>query len=110
MKLGDIHFHDSKLVRVVELVEQHDLLFEVEYPVDWEHNVFESRVIAFRDVLYYRVAEGPFVGAPTLLDAYDCGQAEGNRQVTLQTNAGTRSLHFRAIELLACGESPEAVE
>ena len=49
MDLGDIHFHDSKLVRVVELADSHDLLLEVEYPVDWENNSFERRVIAFRE-------------------------------------------------------------
>jgi hypothetical protein len=107
MDLGDIHFHDSRLIRVVELAVSHDLLFEVEYPVDWENNVFKARVIAFRDVLNYRVDEGPFWGAPTLLDVYDEGQAEGYRRVTLRTNAGTRSLCFKAVELLEIGEDPE---
>jgi hypothetical protein len=99
MDLGDIHFHDSGLIRVVELASVHDLLFEVEYPVDWENNVFEPRVIAFRDVLNYRVEEGPFEGAPTLLDVYDEGQEGTYRRITLQTNAGTRSLAFKAVEL-----------
>jgi len=104
MDLRDIHFHDSRIIRVVELAESHDLLFEVAYPVDWENNVFKARVIAFRDVLNYRVDEGPFWGAPALLDAYDEGQAGDYRQVTLQTNAGTRSLCFKAVELLEVSE------
>jgi hypothetical protein len=107
MDLGDIHFHDSKLIRVVELVEPHDLLFEVMYPVDWENNVFDTRVIAFRDVLNYRIDEGPFCGAPTLLDAYDEGLAGEYRRVTLQTNAGTRSLSFKSVELLDPGTRAE---
>ena len=107
MDLGDIHFHDSRLIRVVELAEPHDLLFEVMYPVDWENNVFDTRVIAFRDVLNYRVDEGPFWGAPTLLDAYDEGVAGDYRRVTLQTNAGTRSLSFKTVELLDPGTGAE---
>ena len=99
MDLCDIHFHDSRLLRVVEDAESHDLLFEVEYPVDWKNNRFESRVIAFLDVLNYSVDEGPFTGAPTLLAADDKGSESGYRKVTLQTNAGTRSLWFRSVEL-----------
>ena len=99
MDIGDIHFHDSRLLRVIEIAETHDLHFEVVYPVDWENNVFEPRTIVFLDVLHYRVEEGPFVGAPTLLDAYDNGQEWNYRSVTLQTNAGTRSLLFKTVEV-----------
>ena len=87
-------------MRVVESAESHDLSFEVLYPVDWEKNVFEIRTIVFRDVLNYRVDEGPFLGAPTLLDAYEEGVNGSYRRVTLQTNAGTRSLCFKTVELL----------
>jgi hypothetical protein len=124
LELSAIHFHDSRLIRVVEVAETHDLLFEVEYPVDWENNVFESRTIAFLDVLNYRIEEGPSVGAPTLLEAYDNGVVFVNwlgvsfvgastapdnepgstyRSVTLQTNNGTRSLLFKEIELRPSG-------
>jgi len=103
LDLGDIHFHDSRLIRVVEDAEAHDLHFEVEYPVDWENNVFEPRTILFLDVLNYRVDEGPFAGPPTLLDAYDNGREGEYRSVTLQTNAGTRSLLFKEVDLRPTG-------
>jgi hypothetical protein len=99
MDLADIHFHDSTIRRVVELADSHDLLFEVDYPVDWENNVFEVRVIAFRDVLDYRIEEIPFVGAPTLLDAIEEPSAGGYRRVQLLTNAGSRWLSFKTVEL-----------
>ncbi|MDY7225333.1 hypothetical protein [Hyalangium rubrum] len=99
MKLSDIHFHDCRLLRVIELADTHELHFEVMYPVDWENNVFEPRTIAFLNVLNYRVDEGPFADAPTLLDAHDNGLDGEYRSVTLQTNAGTRSLLFRDVEL-----------
>ena len=84
---------------MIELPETHELHFEVSYPVDWENNVFEPRAIVFFNVLNYRVEEGPFSGAPTLLDAYDNGTDGAYRSVTLQTNAGTRSLLFKRVEL-----------
>jgi hypothetical protein len=99
LELSDIHFHDSILIRVVEVANSHEFHFEVMYPVDWDNNVFEPRIIAFLDVLNYRVEEGPFSGAPTLLDAYDNGYERNYRSVTLQTNAGTRSLLFKRVEL-----------
>jgi hypothetical protein len=91
------------LNRVVELPDSDELHFEVSYPVDWENNVFEPRAIVFIDVLNYRVDEGPFAGAPTLLDAYDNGTEGAHRSVTLQTNAGTRSLLFKRVELRPIG-------
>jgi len=93
------------VIRVIEFPETHELHFEVSYPVDWENNVFEPRAIVFIDVLNYRVAEGPFAGAPALLDAYDNGMEGAYRTVTLQTNAGTRSLLFKRVELRPIGEA-----
>lgn len=100
MELIDIHFHDARLRRVIELPETDDILFEVDYPIDWENNIFAPRVIRFRDVLNYRVDEMPFSGAPTLLDAYDQGCVGSRRSVVLQTNSGTRSLLFGSVDLL----------
>ncbi|HEY4330261.1 MAG TPA: hypothetical protein VGN88_11040 [Phycisphaerae bacterium] len=99
MDLNEIHFHDCRLIRVIEVGATHDLHFEVIYPIDWENNLFEPRTIVFLDVLEYRIDEGPFSGEPTLLDAYDNGSKGEYRSVTLQTNAGTRSLLFKQVEL-----------
>lgn len=90
---------------MVELPETDELHFEVSYPVDWENNVFEPRAIVFIEVLNYRVDEGPFAGAPTLLDAYEKGAEGTYRSVTLQTNAGTRSLLFKRVELRPIGRA-----
>ncbi|HEX8913616.1 MAG TPA: hypothetical protein VF796_14755, partial [Humisphaera sp.] len=127
LDLNDIHFHDSRLVRVVEVAETHDLLFEVEYPVDWENNRYEPRAIAFLDVLKYRVEEIAFAGAPTLLGATDNGTVfvswrgvtftdateapDGEpgstyRSVILQTSAGTRSLLYKGVDLRPCVATP----
>ena len=99
MKLEDIHFHDARLLQVTEYPEVDDLVLRVDYPVDWENNVFEQKLIVFHDVLNYTVEEGPFAGLPTILDIEE-SNAQGDRQkIFLKTNAGTRSLEFSRVEL-----------
>lgn len=100
MKLAEIHFHDSRIFRVIEDSEVGDLIFEVNYPVDWDNNIFEKRYIVFGDVLEYRIDEGAFLGAPTLLNYSDDTEVGDRRAVTLHTNAGTRRLLFRTVDLL----------
>jgi hypothetical protein len=100
MNVADIHFHDSVIQRVIEFPERDELAFEVDYPTNWENNVFEIRYIVFRDVLNYSVCEGGFVGKPTLLDVYENGEVESRQKVTLQTNAGTRTLLYRSVALV----------
>jgi len=60
MKIEDIHFHDCQIVRIVEVPEQDVLALELEYPVDWEANLFSAKTLIFHDVRGYFVEEGPF--------------------------------------------------
>lgn len=106
MELRHIHFHDCGLLRVVELPGSRDVLFEVDYPVDWENDVFGPRVIAFRDVLDYHVEEGNHWGAPTLLDAVEEGPVGERRRVRIETTHGVRRVCFRSVELLERIENP----
>jgi len=99
MDISDIHFHDCQLRRVIELCSTNDLLMEVNYPVDWENNHFEPRTIVFRDVLNYRVDEGPFLGAATILDVQDLGLVGSRRNLRIETNAGARTLLCANVEV-----------
>lgn len=99
MKLAEIHFHDCRIRRVIESSELDELHIEVDYPIDWDRNQFEPRVIVFREVLNYHVDEIAFHGAPTILDAVDKGPIGHRRDITLQTNAGTRSFLAAAVVL-----------
>src|SRR4030095_5579470 len=99
MKLEDIFFHDCTLERVGEVPARDLLAFEVSYPVDWESNTFAPKTILFADVLKYQVDEGPFSGAPVVIDY--TAEADGARtRITLQTNAGRRSFSFSSVELI----------
>jgi len=98
--ISDIHFHDSTIRKIIEIPETDTLIFEVDYPIDWENNTFEIRYIVFQDILEYKIEEGGFVGSPTFLDVYENGKTGERFNITLQTNAGTRSLSYTNVELL----------
>ena len=57
MDISGIHFHDTEIHRVTEDTAARTLTMEVTYPVDWEQNVFEKRLLIFDDVHHYQVAE-----------------------------------------------------
>ena len=94
MKLEDIHFHDSVIHRVSENPEEDSLSFEVDYPVDWENEVYERKIIKFSNVLNYLVNECPFAGKPTILDWSIVGNENDRDIVRLETNAGYRQFSF----------------
>jgi len=99
MKLEDIHFHDSLIHRVTENTKEDTLSFEVNYPVDWERESYERKIIKFTDVLNYQVHEGPFLGPPTFLEWFIVGNENDRDIVRLETNAGYRQLSFKNVEL-----------
>jgi hypothetical protein len=64
-----IHWHDSLIKKVIEIPSEERLLFEVDYPVDWEIQIWEPHTIEFEDLYTYEIHEGPLAGSPTILDA-----------------------------------------
>lgn len=99
MDISSIHFHDTQILRVIEDCAADTLTMEVEYPVDWERNVFEKRLLVFDDVHGYQVFEGPFHGLPTILDAGIIGTEDRWSRLRLDTNAGRRELSCTAVRL-----------
>jgi hypothetical protein len=99
MRLEDLHLHDSTIIRVIELPALSVLAFELDYPEDWQNEIYVSKTLIFRDALGYAVEEGPFSGNPTLLDAHI--EPQGARFfVVLNTNAGTRKLSYSSADLV----------
>jgi hypothetical protein len=98
--ISTIHFHDTQILRVIEDCARDTLTMEVEYPVDWEHNVLEKRCLVFEDVHGYQIFEGPFEGCPTILDTAIISTAGRWSRIKLQTNAGWRELSCTAVRLL----------
>lgn len=101
VNISNIHFHDTRLLRALEDTAKDTLTFEVDYPTNWDTNTFERRWIVFDNMLDYRVCEGPFQGAPTILDAQITGDDAAVRfQLQIDTNAGTRYLSCTEVRLL----------
>jgi len=100
MDISSIHFHDTQIIRVIEDPAANSVTMEVDYPVDWEHNIFERRLLVFEDVGTYGISEGPFHGCPTILDAEIIGTDGRWTKIRLDTNAGYRELSCMAVRLL----------
>lgn len=100
MSVDEIHWHDCSIRKVVELPEREQILFEVDYPVDWDNGVYEPHTISFDDVYTYDIQEGAIRGAPTILGATasDTNQ-EGVISVRIETNAGYRVVQCRAVSI-----------
>ncbi len=99
MDISAIHFHDTRILSVVEDCVSGELTMEVDYPKDWERNEFEKRSLVFREVHSYQVFEGPFAGPCTILDA-EVVAIEGRwSRLHLSTNAGRRELSCTGVEL-----------
>jgi hypothetical protein len=100
MELDKIHWHDCVIKRVVELPAEDRLLFEVDYPVDWDNQLWELRTIVFGDVYTYEIHEGPFAGSPTILDATAIAtDQQGVCVIKVETNAGYRMVKCMNVSL-----------
>jgi len=97
--LSSIHFHDTKILKVIEDTENDLLTMEVIYPVDWDNNEFEKRKLIFENVLNYQVNEIDFRGSPTILGPEILTQDERRTRIRLETTAGHRDLSCSAIRL-----------
>lgn len=107
-----MHIHDSVILEVIENTTNDTLDFIVDYPVDYNSNRFERKILRFYDYLNYQVQEMPFSSNPTILNFTDCEKikyqiGEGRNQIdvnrtkiVLNTNAGKRVLEFEKVGLI----------
>jgi hypothetical protein len=98
MKTTDIFWHDSVTVKVVRSPES-VVAFHVEYPEDWQNEVYVEKTIVFSEVSKYENHEGPFSGSVTILAATEEVDGDQRRLVRLDTNAGYREIRCMDIDL-----------
>ena len=60
--INDIYWHDCEIESVVEIPSKDVLIYNVQYPEDWENNIFVPKSIIFEEYHSQRVEEIPFVG------------------------------------------------
>lgn len=110
-ELDKFSFHDSKILEVKETAEQ-TVDFLLNFPIDWQNNVFEERILRFKGVIYYHVDEIPFDGQPTILQVINLGRITKffgtdkdrlesvRNKIEIQTNAGKRIIEYFDCDLI----------
>ncbi len=112
MILEDTPFHDAMILAVTENTYDQSLDFLLDFPVDWENNVFEKRTLRLKNVVVYIKKEIPFIGPPTILGIKTLNNpkhtyrsftgeiATSKYKIEIQTNAGVRFVEFTEVELI----------
>ncbi|MFI5162051.1 MAG: hypothetical protein ACHQHN_12290 [Sphingobacteriales bacterium] len=112
MGLSDYSFHDSVILEVKEFTDYQTIEYLIDFPVDWEKNLFEHRILRFTDVIRYEIEEIPFGSQITILDVNELGTEKADigtgrnemiierNKTELITNAGKRIITFSKCELL----------
>lgn len=112
MILNEISFHDSQILKITENPSGQIIDFLIDFPTDWENNIFEKKVLRFEDVTFYSVEEIPFGSLPTILDIINLGEiskdlsTEKNKwivtrnKIKIETNAGNRIIEFSNCEFI----------
>jgi hypothetical protein len=108
----DFFIHDSEIITVIEDTQNDTLDFILNYPVDWDNNIFVKKILRFHNCLNYTINEIPFASSPIIFDIKDYGEVkysigEGRniidihkRKIELITNTGTRTLEYDNLELI----------
>ncbi|WDF45177.1 hypothetical protein PQ459_09725 [Chryseobacterium sp. KACC 21268] len=106
MIFNEISFHDSHIMQVKENPAKQTLDFFIDFPTDWENNIFEHKILRFENVTFYSLEEIPFDGLPTILNINDLGEITKDfstsnyewiivrNKIEIQTNAGNRIIEF----------------
>lgn len=108
----DLSFHDATILEVREDTATQTLDLMLDFPVNWENNVFKKKVLRFHDAIVYIKKEIPFAGHPTIMEikqlnshkhTYSVGNGvaeSAKHKVELVTNSGSRFVEFNEAELL----------
>ncbi len=111
MSIDDFSFHDSRILEVRETSDQ-TIEFILDFCSDWQNNIFEQKILRFKDVITYHSDEIPFAGQVTILEIKNLGEitrtfGQGRNQfevkrnkVEIHTNAGIRVIEYSTCELI----------
>ena len=113
MIINEISFHDSQILKVTENSGEQTLDFFIDFPADWENNIFEKKLLRFENVTFYSLEKIPFDGLLTILNIIDLGETTKDystlsnnglvmirNKIKIETNAGSRIVEFSNCRLL----------
>lgn len=97
--INDIHWHDCELESVIEIPKDDKLILNVQYPEDWDKNIFKPKSIIFEGYHSQEVNEIPFDGNPTILSVSVVSEENGFTTIRLETNAGYRLVTAKSFSI-----------
>lgn len=112
MIFDEISFHDSQILKVIENPNGQILEFIIDFPINWEENIFAHKVLKFENVIFYNVEEIPFSGLPTILNIVNLGEVKkdfgsernewntSRNKIKIETNSGNRIIEFTECSLI----------
>ena len=111
MLFDEISFHDAAILEVKEDTFNQTIDFLLDFPTDWENNIFEKKVLRFKGVVFYLKKEMPFSGYTTIMEiALNDDEPSYNilpsvfeptkYKAKINTTAGIRLIEFSSVEML----------
>lgn len=112
MLFDDVSFHDAIILSVTENSFDQTLDFLLNFPVNWEANQFEKKLLRFTNVVIYIKKEIPFSGYPAILEIIQKGSGLHSYntspstvttslfKIEMVTNAGNRFLEFSDVAFI----------
>lgn len=97
--INSIHWHDCELESVIEVPNEDKLVMNVQYPENWDKNIFKPKSIIFEGYCAQEVSEIPFDGNPTILSASVVSEENGFTILRLETNAGYRVVKAKSFRI-----------
>ena len=97
--LSEIHWHDFEIESVVEIPSKDQLIYNIQYPEDWDKNIFVPMRFTFNGYHSLSIEEMPFEGNPTILAVSVVKEADGFTTIKLETNAGDRHVTAKSLNI-----------
>lgn len=88
--LDEIHWHDSEIESVIEIPAKDELIYNIQYPENWDKNRLVPKAITFYGYHSHAIEEMPFQGNPTILGVSVVKEEGEFTTIKLETNAGNR--------------------
>ena len=97
--INEIHWHDSEIESVIEIPASDELIYNIQYPENWDKNIFVPKEIRFSGYHSHSIEEMPFEGNPTILAVSVVKESGGFTTIKLETNAGNRFVTAKSFEI-----------
>jgi hypothetical protein len=97
--LNNIHWHNCKLVSLIEVPDNNLLAVNVQYPENIQDDIFSAKGIIFNGFYALEIHEEPTSKGITLLSSEAIEEHNGYTTVKIETSAGYRLIKAQGVSL-----------